>query len=501
MAEIGSGDLSPASLTQRSLAWRVALLLTPLLLLVVGFYFLRTTDPDYWWHVRVGQVILETRAVPRVDLFSYATAGQPWTTHTWLTELLFFLVQGSLGYWANALLFGVLGAATLLAVYGAGRLRGLGELGAALFALIALLVGAASANVRPQMVTTLLMALTVLILTHTRLRRAARWLWLLPPIFLLWANLHGGFVLGLAVLGLTVAGELLASRAGRGGAPVGPLALVALLSTAATLVTPNGLQAWTYPLSFLGRANISMEFIAEWQSPDFHEPWFIVVGSIILVTTVIGLVGRPLQPTDVFWALLFGFLALRSVRNLPLYGVVVVPMLGGRLVEWLPVLGRPLAGWRRATPLLAVWLLIPVVLLYGWSMAGQAKASLQTGWEPSALGYPVGGADYLEENHPDSNLFNQYGWGGYLVYRTFPERRVFVDGSRADVYGDALMEDYRRVVLVQPGWQQVLDEHDVQVALLAKGSPAAVLLAGTGEWEQVFEGPVEVVLVRRNGKG
>lgn len=505
--------------------WRTILLLLPILILVAASYFFRHTDPDYWWHVRTGQLIVESGALPRTDSFSYTAAGQPWVIHEWLTQLGFYLIQHSLGYWANAALFGLLGTLTLLAVYAISRLRGLGEVGATLFSLLALLVGAASANIRPQMITALFLAIAALILTKARVRgnpslhvaaSASKQphsssmpaagnpkqtvpvgLWLLPLLMVLWANLHGGYVIGLVLIWLTVAGEGFAGRSGRPAIPFKPLLLVALLAAAATLVSPNGLSTITYPFTYAGTGNASMRFIREWQSPDFHVPFIWVFAAILLLSTVVGFGGSPLGLSEILWALVFGFLALTSLRHVPLYGIIVVPLIGTRLANWLPVLRRPIARWRRITPLFAFWLLLPLVLI--WVLLGvrQGNLDLQIAREPSSATYPAGGVAFLSTSDLKGNLFNEYGWGGYLIYHLYPQRLVFIDG-RADVYGDEHVEDYFEVAWVQPGWHGVLDQHQVALALVRKDSSQAVLLESSGEWDQLFVGPVEVLFARRD---
>jgi hypothetical protein len=474
---------------------KLLMVLIPLVLLVIGSYFFRQTDPDYWWHVRTGQVISETRALPRVDIFSYTAAGRPWITHEWLAQVGMYLAERTLGYPGNVLIFGLLGAGALGFVYGTGRLRGLGEIGAALFALAASLVGAVSANVRPQMITVFLVSLLVWLLTRARVQRSARGLWLLPLLMVAWVNLHGGYIIGLALIWLTVIGEAWDWRRGQAGALLRPLLLAAGLSTLAVLANPHGLSGVLYPLTYAGTSNASMSFIQEWQSPDFHAAIFLPLAAVLLLAAVVGLAGPPLGRVEVLWSLLFTFLALQSARHVPLYGIVVVPLLGARLATRVPVLRRPLAGWRRTTPLLALWLILPVLVATGLGLYVQGRLALQILPTPDARSYPAAGVAFLEEHLPEGNLFNEYGWGGYLIYRLFPQRPVFIDG-RADVYGDDLMESYRQVAGVTSDWQAVLDRYDVQVALLRKDSPEAVLLESAPGWMQVFQGPVEVIFTR-----
>ncbi|MBI4491276.1 MAG: hypothetical protein HY690_00580 [Chloroflexi bacterium] len=475
---------------------RAALLVAPLLFLVFYNHFFANTDPDYWWHVRTGQYIYETGTLPRQDLYSYTAVGHPWVTHEWLTELLFYVVQQQMGYVGNVALFGLVGAFTWLAVYATCRRRGVGELGALVLLLWGFGLAIGSANVRPQALTTLLLALSALLLTRYK-QGHPRALWLFPPLFALWVNLHGGYIIGLALLGLTVLGEAIALARRQPVAPLRPLVAVAALSALATLLNPHGFEALLYPFTYAGSANASMRYIVEWQSPDFHQPYFLLFAGSLLLSMALGLARRPLGATEALWMLGFALMALQSVRHMALYAVVATPLLGARLQAEVPTFRRSLAALQRPR-LIAFTLPLVVagaaVLLP--ARAAQDGTGPQFGWEPSPATYPSGAVAYLRAHDPGGNLFNEYGWGGYLVYQLYPQRRVFVDG-RADVYGDALLDTYWAVVDLRPGWRQTLDRHDVRLVLVKKESFLAVALQDDPAWEEVFVGPVERLFARR----
>jgi hypothetical protein len=457
--------------------------------------FFIPTDSDYWWHVRTGQQIVETGALPRMDDYSYTVAGRAWVAHEWLTELLLYLVQQQLGYVGNVALFGLLGALTALAVYATCRLRGLGEPASALLMLWAWAMTAGSANVRPQVLTALLVAVCALLLTRYQLLGQRRALWGIPPLMALWANLHGGYLVGLLLIGLTIVGEALARPLGRPAAPLRPLLVVAGLATGATLLTPHGLQGLSYPLGYAGSQTPMMRYIVEWQSPDFHRDYLFVFAGSLLLALVLGLGRRPLGPTECLWGLALALMGLQSVRHIALYAIVVTPLLGARLAAEIPPLRLLMASWklRWALPL-TTWLLLA---LLGSRMIVTADrlGGAQLAHEPSTIGYPVGAVEYIRDQQLTGNLFNEYGWGGYLIYKLYPERPVFIDG-RTDVYDD-LVGRYMEVVQVRPGWRRVLEEHDVRMVLAAKDEPLAVVLKDDHRWQQVYDGQVERLFVLR----
>lgn len=474
--------------------WRAPLLLlTPLVLLMVASFFFVETDPDYWWHLRTGRLIVETRAVPHTDSYSFTARGQPWVTQEWLTEVLLYTVQRVAGYAGNVALFGVIGAGAALLVYATCRRRGLGEPAAALLMCWSFALGFRLANVRPQLITALLLAASAYLLT--RYRQGARWaLWPFPPLLLLWVNLHGGFIIGLGLLGLTLAGETIAKLRRRDHAPLTPLLAVTLASSAATLLNPGGPATLLYPLTYASGTNASSRYVLEWQSPNFHDRGMLVFAFSLALGLALGIAARPLGPTDLLWALTFALLGLQSTRHVPLYGIIVTPLLGARLLAVAPGLGRPLARWRRPGSLAITWALIPLIVLAGAKATAEGQP-LQWGREPSPAGYPVAAADYLAGHELAGNLFNQYRWGGYLIYRLYPRYPVYVDG-RADPFSDRVIDDYRAITRLDPGWQALLGRYGVALAVIENESPLAGAPRADPTWRELARGDVDALFAR-----
>jgi len=453
--------------------------------------FSLATDPDYWWHVRTGQYIYETATLPRVDIYSHTAVGQPWVTHEWLTELLLYVVYRQFGYVGNVVLFALIGLLTSAAVYATCRRRGVGDLGAAILVLWGMAMAMGSANVRPQALTTLCLAICLLLLTLYK-KGKARVVWLLPPLLALWVNVHGGYIIGLALLGLTVAGEAVR----RPAAPLRPLVLAIGLSVAATLLNPHGLEALSYPFTYAGTSNASMRYIEEWQSPDFHSPYLLIFfGGSLLLAMLLGLGRQPLGITEMLWALAFSLMALLSARHIQLYAVVLIPLLGTRLQAEIPAFRRAMSVLRGRRLLAVTCLAYAIGTLSMVGVARRGSTFRQLGWEPSAATYPSGAVQYMRSNDLEGNLFNEYKWGGYLIYHLYPQQPVFVDG-RADVYGDELINKYVDVSRLRPGWREVIDENDVQIVLVGKTSPLAAVLGDDADWRQVFVGDVERLFVR-----
>ncbi len=476
---------------------RVALLL-PLLGFAAMIPLLSATDPDYWWHWRTGQFIYETGTVPRVDDYSFTVFGQPWISHEWLTELLLFGLGRGLGYVGVAAFFGLVGALTLGCVYLTCRQHGAQPLTASLLCSWALLMMQPSINARPQILTMLLLAVFALLLTRYQ-AGAQRAIWGLPPLMTLWVNLHGGYLIGLVLLGLALLGAAVQQVLGRREGTLRPLFITTILATLASFVTPHGLDALYYPLTYFGRENASLQFVAEWKSPDFHQFLFFPFAASLLLLITLGLAQRPLRPTELFWGLTVVFMALQSVRHIPLYAIIVTPLLATRLsqVPWSLVARslRRRALVRFGLGVMAV--ILPLLLLsVAWGLSGSSGGARQFARTPSAVGYPVGATEYLRTAAPPGLLFNEYRWGGYLIEQLYPHRRVFIDG-RADPFGDALVTRYRETMLARPGWRDTLDTWQIGLVLIDRDGPLATALRDDPAWQELYAGDVERLFARR----
>lgn len=452
-------------------------------------------DPDFFWHLRTGKLIWETWSIPRQDPFSYTVQGRSWIAHEWLTEALLFGLYSFLGQRGLILAFAFLITCTFILVY----LQCEGKPWLATFVvLLAALTSAISWGVRPQMVSLFLSALFLYILN-----RKESCLWLLPPLMALWVNLHGGYLLGLALFCPYIIGQAatyLRERKGKDYDHLRQLSLVFLLCGVATLLNPHGWRILSYPFGTLG-SEAMQAYIAEWFSPDFHQARFQPLALLILlVFATFALSKPPPDLTDMLLLLPFGYASLRSARNVPLFAVVVAPILSSHLASlwegsWLQ---KRLSQKGQAGPNLRLcvlnWFLLLLILC---AASFKAALSLKENESLQRQEFPVAAIDYLE-GEERGNIYNLYRWGGYLIWRLYPKWQVFIDG-RADVYGDAFIEEYLEVYQVRRGWGDILDKHKVDLVLIDRGSALATLLHEDRGWQEAYEDEL-AVLYRRYPK-
>ncbi len=461
-----------------------------------------TLDPDMWWHLRTGEYILQN-GIPIHDVFSFTVTDHEWVTHEWLSQVVMwgiYLVGGLPGLIVT---FALLVALSHWLVYIVSDGRPF------LPAFVTLIAAFASAIVwgaRPQIFNLLLTAVFVFLVERYRQRKVSvRYLWLLPVLTMLWANLHSGYLLGVVLLGTYAVGWALERWWGSQIEPIPTrqdvqrLAMVTAVSFLAAVLNPSGVELWIYPFLTLGSSAMQV-YIQEWHSPDFHQLIFWPFAAL-LVVGILSMVFSRKRPsaTDLLLFLGTGCAGLLSARHIPLFALVSVPIVSRHLFSSLqetplaPVLMEPTeVPLSRPIFNMINWGILVVAVLVAFVWVANTVIENEV---VIAERYPVTAVNYLEEsglaNKPG---YNSYNWGGYLIWRGIP---VFVDG-RADVYGDAFLFYYLQAFEIQPNWEEPLTEFNVSYVLMEKGSPLFALLEASGEWQEAYRDDIAQIYVRQS---
>ena len=456
-------------------------------------------DTDMLWHLRAGEWQVANKALLRVDLFSYSRAGEPWINHSWLSQIIMYGFYRLLGDTGMALYTAILATAGMVFVY--LTLEG----NAAVKAFVTVLAGTAAAvfwSARPQMVSFFLSAV-VFYLLWLYLEKDKDRLWFIPPIMLLWANLHGGFAIGFILMVLSTAGEaarwlfdeVIGGQEGPGLRRVGRLAVIGLVSAAAIGINPYGPRMILYPFRTVG-IGVLQDFIQEWASPNFHEGQTWPFIWLLLATLALaGLSKRRLGWRDAVLVTGTAYASLLAGRNIATFAVVASPVLAAHTQSWLDELGLRLRLDRRPRGALAI-LNVAILLLALGAGVGKVVYALNPVLLLQAREerLPVTAVTYLEREQPPGPLFNSYNWGGYLILaaRDYP---VYVDG-RTDLYDDELLRGYLNTYFAQPGWQARLDATGANIVLVEASAPLAQVLALSDGWTLGYADAVAVVYLR-----
>lgn len=461
-------------------------------------------DPDMWWHLRTGEYILD-EGIPRQDVFSFTVPERPWITHEWLSQVFMWRLYTLGGFVALILGFAAIVAVAFWLVYRTcvGR-----PYLAAFVTLLAALAAAPTWGARPQMFNLLFLAIILWLVEGVRGGRfSQRAYWWLPPLTALWANLHSGFMVGVVLLAVYAVGDAAQSllRQWVPGSSDGPqrsmrqsgvLALVAALSLLAAALNPNGFQLWLYPFETL-RSPAMQQFIQEWQAPQLRLLMFWPFAALLLLGVLSWTYGRRPSLAHLLLFLGAGAAGLISARNIPLFAVVAAPIICRAL--W-PLLARSrlarnersaLAQKRPAANLVALNALLFLVCLF----AGALYVAQMIGDQQQSIAerYPVAAVDFMEERGLDTMRgYNDYAWGGYLIWRGIP---VFVDG-RADVYGDDFLFFYLQAYQLERTWREPLEVYDVDYVLIGAEHRLAIILDEVATWQEIYADELARLFVR-----
>lgn len=448
-------------------------------------------DPDYFWHLATGRLILETGQVPRTDPFSFTWYGQAWIPDQWLAQVIIAAGVDGLGPGPMIVAFGVVAAIgpglVAAAALRAGR-QPLLVAGVTALVAVALLP---QVTIRPQVISFAMAGALLYLLIEARPEARHR-LWVIPPLMLAWANMHGFFIVGLGIgfvyLVATLAGHT-PMRPHRG------LVLgIAAASLAATMLTPSGPGGLLYALSFADPGDLGARRISEWQSPDFHNAQFIgflgLLGAMFLSgaratrgwLAVVGLAGA-----------LLGLWAARAVGvgSLMVMSMVLVKAEPGSesSPRAIPGGAPDASGERRRQAMeLAIASVMALVLVAAAALGGPVTV------DPRRA--PVAATEVLRVAIPDARVLAAYEWGGYVISELYPTGgRVFVDG-RMHKYQPQLLADYLVMVDAQPGWQGLLDRYDPDALLLYPSMLLARGPAADAGWCEAYRDGVAVLFLR-----
>lgn len=470
-------------------------------ILAVGLFVMaarNVTDPDVWWHLRTGQLILESHKIPRTDPYSFTRFGQPWVDHEWLSQVLLYGTYRRVGWTGLIIEFAVI----IAAAFGIVFLRSPGRpYVAGAVTVWGAVASVPSWGVRPQMLTLLLASVLLLILE--RAYRRPNLLWWTPLLMLLWVNLHAGYALGIALLVLYLSGNALDIAFGQSDLP-GPgawfrrMGLVIVVCIAVVPLNPYGARLYWYPLETL-RSPAMLANIAEWLSPNFHQAKNLPALLLILATLALpALSPKKLRPRELLLLSVTLYAALRSVRHIPIFALVAVPIISGMIQAWLEESGKARlfvadsGSLPRAKVALNVLLLAGTVILSGarlhYVIVHQAQAETRE--------FPAVAVSFIARTRPPGPLMNHYNWGGYFIWKLYPEYQVFIDG-RADVYGDALVNDFAATYYLRgPSWQSLLERWNIRTVALPPDAPLVMALQSTTGWRTIYADRQVVLLTR-----
>lgn len=455
---------------------------------------LNILDPDTWWHITVGQRILQTHTFPQSDIYSSTVSGTPWIAYEWLGEVAMGAVASLGGMWSATMLLVALAGILTVLIYYYASLR-CGDCKPGFVAAVSLLpILVPFFTLRPQLMGAIFLAITLIVLEKFR-QGHTRALWILPPLFLIWVNTHGSFVFGFLALGVTwLAGQTEFSAGGvvaeRWSKRQSLQLLLSIFFCVLVLpLTPYGTHVAAYPLTMALGQPVNVNNIQEWQ-PVGTE---MMLGKFFLIAVLlfflVSLIQQPkFRLAEVALALFGVYAACVHLRFIMLFVILLAPLWAQMLSRWVPRY-RPEIDhpWVNAGLMAAI--------AFGMIFFFPSHRELSERVEKD---YPQSAVQYLL-NHPiRGRLLNEYGWGGYLIWSGAPKNAIFIDG-RADIYEfEGVLSDYLSIIRLEPNTLQLLRKYDVQACLITRDGPLSTALSAIPGWERIYQDRLAAIYVRKS---
>ncbi len=484
--ETAQSRAAAASLTRASL-WRYS----PAVILLAAFIAdsNRHTDPDLWGHLRFGRDFLAAHRLLRHDAYSYSAAGHPWRDHEWLSEVVMALVYNAAGVVGLKLWKFACSALAVIFLVEAEAETGAEPALQLLVTLVAALGLILQSQFRPQMFSFVMLSGLLALLARDNYRRDAP-LWLAVPMLALWANLHGGFFIGIAALAVYAGAATICDlAAGAGWARGLRLGALTAAAAAATLLNPYGVGMWETVAHALRNPYTRIAvtdwhpllyaMISQWRSAHSGEVMYLaVVAMVVVLGAAFAAEPRGGDLPLVAVAAMMAAAAFLSVRNLALAAIAA----SGPLARHLALLARRRRGGAEPPARRPVNQWFVLALCGGLAVQGGLFSSRLT----LDQAYPAGALAFMRNHNLSGNVLADFGWGEYVIWHAVPPDRVFIDGRYDTVYPLRVIRDYLEFYFDRPGAGAMLAAYPHDFVLIGPDAPAAHLMARRAEWKLLY---------------
>jgi hypothetical protein len=462
-----------------------------------------SVDSDTWWHLRAGEEILDRGEILKTDPFSLTRQGEPWIYPGWLSQITLHTIYTQFSFAGVNIFTGLMIFIAFVFVW---RVLDGKELLKAFILIIAVATSSVYWSARPQIISFALSGATIFLLERAR-NGKVKLLWFLPLVFILWVNVHGGFAIGFILLGLYLVSDLIdlfiemvdnqnpSRRLWQDHKQfVTTGFFIGLVSLAAVSINPHGPSMLLYPLKTISIQTLQ-DYIAEWQSPNFHgrETWPFLA-MFFLTWISLAITREKIVAVDILVPLVIGYMSLTTARNISIFALATLPILfrhSNSIVE--NILSRRRRGDDFPESIIQKlnWTLL-ILFLIAASLKITRELPDSINQEKIEDQMPLEAFDLIESERYSGELFNSYNWGGYVVWRLYPNYLSFVDG-RTDLFGDEILGQYFKLWLAEAGWEEELESWKINLVLVEPHAPLAHELQGIG-WITRFEDDKSVLL-------
>ncbi|GFE58402.1 hypothetical protein [Geobacter sp. AOG1] len=459
-------------------------------------------DGDTGYHIRAGEYIIKTFSIPKLDMFSFHTPPLHWTAHEWLSEVIMAYIHRAFGLTGVVVFFSFLLSLAHYLLFRILRSYTSNILWAIL--VIILVIGSSLIHwlARPHIFSLLLMIIWYYLLESWHYGRRDR-LYLLPLIMLLWVNLHGGFLGGFMLLGAYLAGNIFnmltatPSERGHYQQKCRQLGLTIGVCLFACLVNPLGYHILLFPFKLVSDKYI-MDHVSEFLSPNFHErmPFKYL---LFLLITLFAITKKRLDAVELVLVLLFTNMALYSARYIPLFALIVAPIITRHANYALDFPDNNVTRFfrKRAENISKIdasvqgylWPIMTVLIVAIAVISGKIQHTFDDKIKA------VAAVEFLEKERISGNMFNNDEIGDYIIYRTYPLYKVFIDG-RLDMYGTGIMKEYSKVTKFEHNWEDTFKKYNIKWVIFDTDSVFSRFLLHNNNWTLIYSDKVASIFVK-----
>ena len=459
-------------------------------------------DCDTGYHIRAGEFILDTLSIPKHDIFSFLTPHLPWTAHEWLSEVFMALIHRAFGLTGLVIFFIFLIASIYYLLFKAIRTYKVNILINILIVLF--VIGSSQIHwlARPHIFSLLFTFIWYYLLDEYQYKNK-NYLYLFPPLVLIWVNLHGGFIMAFILLGIYVVGNFVKYFISAGTEKTEYkkktkfLGLTVIACFLVSLINPYGYHILLFPFKLISNRYI-MDHVMEFLSPNFHEP-MVFKYLLLLMIAIFAISRKKLNLIELLLIVLFTNIALYSARYIPLFAIIAAPILikqtelmlneaDGKFAGFLKKRGERIASVDKSARGY-LWSVAAVLAVVIFAVNGKIEFGFDEKKDP------VAAVNFLKKEHVDGNMFNNDEFGDYIIYSAWPEYKVFFDG-RSDMYGVEKMKEYLKVTGIETGWDKVLTKYNINWIIYNANSSLSHYLLIRDDWKLIYADKVANIFVR-----
>jgi hypothetical protein len=462
-------------------------------------------DCDTGYHIRAGEYILYTLSIPKYDIFSFLSPPPAWIAHEWLSEVMMNAIYKFFGLTGVVIFFSLLISIVYYFLFKILQSLKSNIIIAAMVIIFVIISSQMHWLARPHIFSMLLILTWYYLLDTFQYNKRGKILYLQIPLMLLWVNMHGGFITGFILNGVylfgNMAGLISSTNPNRTicKKKISLLGLITGTCLFVSLINPYGYKILLFPLKLVSEKFI-VDNIGEFLSPNFHSLWAIPFEAFLLFTLAVSALSKErLNLIELILILLFMHMSLFSARYIPLFGIIAAPIVTKQLKQILETSnGKFFSFLKRKGASFSeidasgndfIWPAIALLISVLLSSYGLLKHDFDADKKP------VAASKFIEQEHIKGNMFNMDEFGDYIIYRNYPEYKVFIDG-RIDMYGVEMLKEYNKVIKFETGWEKILEKYQITWIIYDTNSAFSRYLVKKKSWRLIYSDRVANIFLK-----